>query len=126
MKQAGQVVLFRFPQTNLTEAKPRPALLLGKIPGAYEDWLLCMISTQLHHYVPGFDEIARAGDADFASSGLKQESVIRVGRLEENVTAQASGADYGRRMNSGRRGVPPGYHLHAHYYPTLSILPVCM
>ncbi|MBK9229981.1 MAG: type II toxin-antitoxin system PemK/MazF family toxin [Anaerolineae bacterium] len=94
MKQAGQVVLFRFPQTNLTEAKPRPALLLGKIPGAYEDWLLCMISTQLHHYVPGFDEIARAGDADFASSGLKQESVIRVGRLavvESNVLLGAIG-----------------------------------
>lgn len=33
MKQAGQVVLFRFPQTDLAEGKLRPALLLGKLPG---------------------------------------------------------------------------------------------
>jgi hypothetical protein len=39
MKQAGQIVLFRFPQTDLEEGKLRPALLLGKLPGAYDDWL---------------------------------------------------------------------------------------
>jgi len=33
MKRAGQVVLFRFPQTDLQEGKLRPALLLGKLPG---------------------------------------------------------------------------------------------
>ena len=30
MKKAGQVVVFRFPQTDLEEGKLRPALLLGK------------------------------------------------------------------------------------------------
>lgn len=81
MKRAGQVILFRFPQTDLEEGKLRPALLLGRLPGEYEGWLICMISSQLHHYVADFDELVQASDADFAESGLKVPSVIRVGRL---------------------------------------------
>jgi len=50
MKRAGQVVLFRFPRTDLGEGKLRPALLLGKLPGEYDDWLICMISSQMRHY----------------------------------------------------------------------------
>lgn len=45
MKRAGQIVSFRFPQTDLEEEKLRPALLLGKLPGSHDDWLLCMISS---------------------------------------------------------------------------------
>jgi len=81
MKQPGQVVLFRFPQTDLDEGKLRPALLLGKLPGEYDDWLICMISSQTRHLTPGFDELIQEGDADFPQSGLKAASVIRVGRL---------------------------------------------
>ena len=53
MKQAGQIVLFRFPQADLEEGKFRPALLLGKLPGDYDDWLICMISIQTWQYVEG-------------------------------------------------------------------------
>jgi len=81
MKRAGQVVLFRFPQTDLQEGKLRPALLLGKLPGEYDDWLICMISSQTRHYTAGFDETVGERDADFADSGLKVSSVIRLGRL---------------------------------------------
>ena len=81
MKRAGQIVLFRFPQTDLEEGKLRPALLLGKLPGEHGDWLICMISSQVRHYVPEFDEIVREEDSDFATSGLRVASVIRVGRL---------------------------------------------
>ena len=81
MKQAGQVVLFRFPHTTLEEGKQRPALLLGKLPGEYDDWLLCMVSSQIRQHVPDFDEIVRESDPDFAESGLKAASVIRLGRL---------------------------------------------
>lgn len=59
----------------------RPALLIRKLPGQYDDWLICMISSQLHHYIPGFDEIMQVDTPDFASSGLKVVSVIRIGRL---------------------------------------------
>ena len=81
MRSAGDIVLFRFPQTDLADDKLRPALLLGKLPGEYDDWLTCMISSQTRHYLPNFDEIVQEGDSDFAQSGLKLESVIRVGRL---------------------------------------------
>lgn len=81
MKQAGQIVLFKFPQTDLEQGKLRPALLIGKLPGNYDDWLICMISSQVYHYIPDFDEIIQEKDIDFVESGLKTVSVIRVGRL---------------------------------------------
>ena len=81
MKQPGQIVLFRFPRTDLAEGNLRPALLLGRLPGEYDDWLICMISSQIRHYVSGFDEIVKEDDLDFVDSGLKVSSVIRVGRL---------------------------------------------
>jgi mRNA interferase MazF len=81
MKEAGQVVVFRFPHTDLEEGKLRPALLLGKLPGDYDDWLICMISSQTRQYIAGFDELVQENDEDFGESGLKVASVIRVGRL---------------------------------------------
>lgn len=81
MKKAGQIVLFRFPQADLAEGKLRPALLLGSLPGPYDDWLVCMISSQVRQHIEGFDEVVAEEDPDFAESGLKVTSVIRVGRL---------------------------------------------
>ena len=94
MKQPSQIVLFRFPQADLKEGKLRPALLLGKLPGEHNDWLICMISSQIQYYVPGFDEIVYETDADFVGSGLKAPSIIRVGRLavvEEEMLLGATG-----------------------------------
>ena len=71
MKNSGQIVLFQFPQTNLTQGKLRPALLIGRLPGPYDDWLICMVSSQLQHVVPAFDETIQPQDADFAASGFK-------------------------------------------------------
>ncbi len=81
MKTPGQIILFAFPHMNLHTGKLRPALLLGKLPGQYGDWLICMISSQTGQAVAGFDEIVSAEDKDFVQSGLKVPSVIRVGRL---------------------------------------------
>jgi len=81
MKRSGQVVLFRFPQTDLISGKLRPALLIEKVPGPHDDWLICMISSQIQHCIPDFDEMVEEGSGDFAESGLKVRSVIRIGRL---------------------------------------------
>lgn len=59
MKKAGQVVVFHFPQADLDEGKLRPALLLGKLPGEYDDWLICMISSQMRQHIAGFDELSK-------------------------------------------------------------------
>jgi len=81
MRKSGQIVLFKFPQTDQVEAKLRPALLIGKLPGQFRDWLICMISSQLRHFIEGFDEIVHQDATDFSASGLKAASVVRVGRL---------------------------------------------
>lgn len=81
MIQDGQIVLFPFPQTDLSTGKLRPALILRRLPGPHDDWLICLISSQLRHEVPGVDEILYDTDSDFADTGLKTTSVIRVTRL---------------------------------------------
>jgi mRNA interferase MazF len=81
MIQEGQVVLFRFPQTDQASGKLRPALVIRELLGNHEDWLICMISSQASQAIPRFDDIIREGDADFERSGLRTDSVIRIGRL---------------------------------------------
>ena len=81
MIQEGKVVLFRFPTTGMAEGKLRPALVVRKLPGPYDDWLVCMISSQVERAIEGFDEVMSTGDLDFADSGLKTDSVIRISRL---------------------------------------------
>ena len=79
--KAGQIVLFRFPSTDLILGSLRPSLLVAPIPSSYDDWLVCMISSQIHQAIPNFDEIIQITDADFAKTRLKTESVIRLSRL---------------------------------------------
>jgi mRNA interferase MazF len=81
MRKAGQVAIVRFPTVALTAGKPRPVLLVAPLPGPYDDWLVCMISTQLQQAVEGFDEVVDTAHGDFQSSGLKVASVIRIARL---------------------------------------------
>jgi mRNA interferase MazF len=75
----GDVILTPVPQTD-GKIKNRPAVILREIP-PYKDFLVCGISTQLNQLVQGFDEIISPGDADFVSSGLRSESLIRLGFL---------------------------------------------
>lgn len=108
MKKAGQVVVFRFPQTDLEEGKLRPALLLGKLPGEYDDWLICMISSQTHQYITGFDENVNDSDEDFEQSGLKVTSVIRVGRLavvSDEILLGAIGKVSEERLNRVKKNL---------------------
>ncbi|MCP5104246.1 MAG: type II toxin-antitoxin system PemK/MazF family toxin [bacterium] len=81
MKKAGQVVIFKFPQADLEYKKPRPALLVAQLPGKYDDWLISMISSQMHQFIEGMDEIIEPDSPDFEKSGLKVKSIIRVTRL---------------------------------------------
>ena len=77
--QEGDVVLTPIPQAD-SRIKNRPALILREMP-SHGDLLVCGVSTQLHHFVPGFDEIISPPDADFASSGLVSASLIRLSFL---------------------------------------------
>ena len=81
MISAGDIVLFRFPSTDLESGKLRPALLLKKIPNEYGDWLVCMVSTQLHQRIENLEFIVEDSDEDFGETGLKKSSLIRTSRL---------------------------------------------
>jgi mRNA interferase MazF len=78
MREAD-VVLTPVPQAN-GAIKNRPAIILWEMP-PYKDLLVCGISTQLHQQVPDFDEIISPPDPDFVASGLRTESLIRLGFL---------------------------------------------
>ena len=92
MKKPGQIVLVPFPYADLANAKLRPALLLRKVSARFDDWLICMVSSQLRQAEADFDEMLSANDPDFSSSGLKSDSVIRVGRLAVVEGALLAGA----------------------------------
>ena len=75
----GDVVLTPLPQAD-GQVKNRPAVILRAMP-PYGDFLVCGVSAQLHHEVVGFDDLIRPSDTDFAASGLKAPSLIRLGFL---------------------------------------------
>jgi mRNA interferase MazF len=79
--EAGDISLVRFPRADLEKGKYRPVLLLAKMPGPFNDWLVCAITSQLRHEVGGWDDRIEETDSDFAGSGLKVPSLIRVGKL---------------------------------------------
>jgi mRNA interferase MazF len=104
----GQVILFKFPQTDQKEGKLRPALILRKLPGNLNDYLICMISSQIHAQIPEFDEIIVPEDLDFSMSGLKQASVIRISRLavvNESVFLGKIGQIDNERLNKIRHNL---------------------
>ena len=75
----GKIVLVSLPQAD-GQLKPRPAFVLRQMP-PFQDLLLRGISSQLHQAVAGFDELVQPTEADFATSGLRVASIIRLGFL---------------------------------------------
>jgi mRNA interferase MazF len=75
----GDIALIEMPQAD-GQIKRRPALVLRAMP-PFGDWLVCGISTQIRQQVPGFDEAIDPSHLDFAGSGLKAASLIRLGFL---------------------------------------------
>ena len=91
MIHEGQIILFKFPQTDQVSGKLRPALVLKSLPGSYDDWLICMITTRLSHETAGIDEIIKTSDPDFSHSGLKAASLFRVTRIAVVSTSMLEG-----------------------------------
>ncbi|WP_455175391.1 type II toxin-antitoxin system PemK/MazF family toxin [Azospirillum largimobile] len=81
MKRAGQIALVPFPFTDLNGTKLRPVLLVRQASSRFDDWLVCMVSSQLRQAEPNLDEILAPDDPDFGATGLKVSSVLRLSRL---------------------------------------------
>ena len=71
----GSVVLFRFPFSDLSASKLRPAVVLAGVDRA--DWILCQITSN-----PYADTSAvEIAESDFASGNLMRTSYARPGKL---------------------------------------------
>lgn len=81
MKRTGQIALMPFPYTDLTRSKKRPVLLLRRLDPAHDDWLVCMVSSRLHHVQPSLDWVLHPDDDEFVATGLKVASVFRLSRV---------------------------------------------
>ena len=91
----GDIVLLRFPRTDLRRGKLRPALIVAVAPGRHADLLLAMISSNIYQTIPNFDEVIAITDDDYAATRLKTQSVIRLARLA-SVEPLAVNARLGR------------------------------
>ena len=81
MKAPGQIALTPFPHTDLSGSKLRPVLLLCPASRHYDDWVVCMVSSQLHQAEPELDEVISDVDPHYPASGLRAPSVFRLSRL---------------------------------------------
>ncbi len=75
----GSVILARVQQSD-GQLKRRPAVILALLP-PYNDFLICGISSKIHQEVVGFDDVILHDDPDFVQSGLKVDSLVRLGLL---------------------------------------------
>jgi len=72
---AGAVVLLRFPFSDLSSAKLRPAIVLAS--AGHDDWILCQVTSN-----PYADPSAiRIEETDFAQGSLRRISYARPGKL---------------------------------------------
>lgn len=86
----GDVILAYLPQAD-GRWKIRPAVYLREMR-PFGDMLVCGVSSQLRHEVAGFDEMISIDDSDFRSSGLSEESLIRLGYLAIVSTKDFAGS----------------------------------
>ena len=61
--KSGSVALARVQQAD-GQFKPRPVVILNRMP-PFGDYLVCALSSRLHHEVPGFDEVIDEQDSDY-------------------------------------------------------------
>jgi mRNA interferase MazF len=75
----GSICLIPLPQAD-GKHKIRPVLLLKQF-SPFNDYLVCGISTQIHQFVDGFDELLSPQGPEFIMTGLRETSLIRLGYL---------------------------------------------
>ncbi|MEA2707804.1 MAG: mRNA interferase MazF [Phycisphaerales bacterium] len=87
----GDVLLIRLQLANATAPKLRPALLLADLPGPYQNLLVCGISTQVQQIVRDWDEVLAPGQPDYAASGVRRASAIRLSYLYAATSGEVAG-----------------------------------
>jgi mRNA interferase MazF len=105
--QRGSVILVRFPFTDLSGSKIRPAIIITptKFLAESDDVLCAFISSSLPDPLLPSDIIMNSYDSDFSRTGLKRTSVLRTHKLvllsKRNVFAKLGDISSGfeKQMN---------------------------
>jgi len=77
----GTMVLAPFPFTDLSSLKLRPALLVSRSDRADNDVVVAFIGSYRGQVLATADLLIEASHTDFASTGLKASSFIRLDKL---------------------------------------------
>jgi mRNA interferase MazF len=77
----GKIVLVPFPFDDLTAEKVRPALCLTDLIGPHRHVIVAFISSQVPTAVISTDIVLDSRQSDFAATGLRVPSVLRLHRL---------------------------------------------
>lgn len=77
----GKIVLVPFPFDDLSSQKVRPALCLTDEIQPYRHIVLAFITSQISATPAKTDLVIETSDADFAKTGLKVSSTVRLHRL---------------------------------------------
>jgi mRNA interferase MazF len=77
----GRIVLVPFPFDDLSSSKVRPAVCLTEPLGTHRHVVLAFISSQPPSERLDSDVAFDPGDADFAATGLRVASTLRLHRL---------------------------------------------
>jgi mRNA interferase MazF len=81
--ERGSVVLVRYPFTDLSGSKLRPAVVVtpNDLLAALSDALFAFVTTSIPDKILPTDLIVQTNDPDFATTGLKDTSTIRTHKL---------------------------------------------
>lgn len=77
----GKIVLVPFPFTDLSDVKVRPALAVSRSGRSDGDVMITFIGTYRGQALEQSDLLIENTHPDFAGTGLKSSSFIRLGKL---------------------------------------------
>ncbi len=75
----GDILLVRFPFTDLSAGRVRPALVVGRSGG--DDVIVAFITSRADRADPRAEHLLEPTDPGFASTGLRVPSVIRLNKI---------------------------------------------
>ena len=77
----GTIVLTRFPFTNLSSSKRRPALIVSKVNSNQQDVIVAFISSVIPRNLEETDFLLNNSNIDFEKTGLRRNSVFKLNKL---------------------------------------------
>jgi mRNA interferase MazF len=77
----GKIVLIQFPFDNLSSSKVRPAYCLTNSIGIYQHIIFALITSRIPETPLNTDIILKPEHPDFANTGLRQGSTLRLDHL---------------------------------------------